>query len=218
MDPVELRGMNFIGPSEFPYARPGLHTVDGNDVVLDSGDYPRQLELVLKALNVDRFRQEQADARAAGRRLGMGVAPHVEVTGFGPYEAVRLKVQALTGRIQVACALADQGQGHKTTLAQIAATELGVAFEDVEVVEGDTAVFPWGVGAYASSSTIVTGSAIRAGAVELKNKGLDLASEMLEADAGDLEWKDGGIEVKGSPSSRITLCQLAKAADPDDRY
>jgi aerobic carbon-monoxide dehydrogenase large subunit len=218
MDPVELRRRNFIGPSEFPYAREGLHTVDGNDVILDSGDYPRQLEILLDKLRLEEFREAQKGARKEGRYLGLGMAPYVEVTGFGPYEAVRLKVQALTGKIHLSCALADQGQGHKTTLAQIVASELGVSFDQVEVVEGDTAVFPWGVGAYASSSTVVTGNAIGTAVIQLKRKALELASGMLEADASDLEWNNGGVQVKGSPSTRVSLRHLAKAADPDDRY
>jgi carbon-monoxide dehydrogenase large subunit len=218
MDPLELRRRNLIGPGEFPYRRTGLQTVDGNEVIIDSGDYPGQLDALLEALDVDDFRAQQTAALAEGRAIGLGIAPYVEVTGFGPYEAVRLKVQALTGKIHLASALADQGQGHRTTLAQIAASELEVGFDDVVVVEGDTEVFPWGVGAYASSSTVVTGNAVAKAADELKKKAIELASGMLEVGVEDLEWKDGGVSVVGSPGTRVSLRHLAKAADPDDRY
>jgi CO/xanthine dehydrogenase Mo-binding subunit len=123
-------------------------------------------------------------------------------------------VQPQTGKVRVATGAPSQGQGHATTLAQVAADELGVPVEDVVLVAGDTGVFPWGVATYASRTATITGNAVARAAREVRKRALSLAASMLEADPEDLEVLDGRIAVRVAPSRGVTLRQIALAANP----
>jgi carbon-monoxide dehydrogenase large subunit len=213
MDRIELRRRNLVGPHEFPYAREGLFFA-GYPVVLDSGDYPAQLDAALERVDHAGFREEQARAREQGRFLGLGVACYVEGTGEGPYEGARVFVQPTDGRIHVSTGLTSQGQSHATTFAQVAAHELGVDPADVVVVEGDTAVFGFGAGTFGSRAIVNVANAISLAAGEVREKAIAFAANMLEAAAADLELSDGAVRVKGSPTSAVTLKEIAIAVNP----
>src|SRR6185436_10455217 len=144
LDPAELRRRNLVRPEEMPY-RPGLTYKDGVPVTYDPGDYPAAFERALTLLDYDGWRVRQRAAAAGSRRIGIGLGCYAQGTGLGPFEGALVRVDP-TGRVYVLIGVTAQGQGHATTLAQIAAAELGAAFEDVQVNAGDTALFPFGMG------------------------------------------------------------------------
>ena len=144
LDRFEVRRRNFIGKDEFPYPREGVIFADGLQVIHDSGAYEEALDRLSEAIDVEGFRAEQAAAREEGRYLGLGLGFYVEGTGLGPYEGGHIKIHPITGKVYVNTGLTDQGQGHETVFAQIAAEQTGARVEDVIVVEGDTGAFGWG--------------------------------------------------------------------------
>ena len=138
LDRAEVRRRNFIQPSQMPY-KVGIIFRDGRPVTYDSGDYPHTQAEALKAAGYDGFAARQLEARKAGRYLGIGIANAVEATGLGPYEGATVRV-ATSGKIAVYTGATPQGQAHKTTLAQIAADQLGVSPDDITVVTADTEI------------------------------------------------------------------------------
>jgi CO/xanthine dehydrogenase Mo-binding subunit len=217
IDRLEIRRRNFIASGEFPYRRDGLVTADGFTVVMDSGSYHEQLEILESSIDIAAFRERQEQSRDGSRWLGLGIACYVESTGGGPYEGARVSVAADTGKILVVTGFTTQGQSHATTLAQVAAAQLGVGAADVEVTTGDTAAFGWGVATYASRGAVLGGNAVARAAQAVGEKARRLAANMLEVDAQDIELVDGHARVKGAPDSGLELRQIAKAARPD-RY
>jgi CO/xanthine dehydrogenase Mo-binding subunit len=159
------------------------------------------------------FRAFQAQARAQGRHLGLGVACYVEGTGIGPYEGAHLRVEP-SGRILVATGLTTQGQGHQTTFAQIAASVLGSAPDNVTVVTGDTRKFNWGTGTFASRALVTSGNAVHAAALKVREKILRLAATLLEVSPHDLEIEEGRVGIRGAPGRGLTLAALAAVANP----
>jgi carbon-monoxide dehydrogenase large subunit len=175
------------------------------------------------------LRAENAELRAKGVYRGLGVALAVEQSAYGPqalasrkleltlgYDSAAIRVEP-DGRVRVAVGLHNHGQGHETTIAQIAASELGISHTDVEVVWGDTDLVPYGLGTWASRSTVCCGGATILASRDIKEKVLRLASEMLEANAGDLELVDGEIFVRGTPSRGVSFREVARRAafEPD---
>src|SRR6267143_2020024 len=144
LDPAELRRRNLVRPEEMPY-RPGLTYKDGVPVAYDPGDFPRAFERALALLHYDEWRKRQKAQALAPRRIGVGLACYAQGTGLGPFEGALVRVDP-SGKVYVLVGVTAQGQGHATTLAQIAAAELGAAFEDVSVGAGDTTLFPFGMG------------------------------------------------------------------------
>ncbi len=114
-----------------------------------------------------------------------------------------------TGKVTVITGTAPHGQGHATSWSQIIETELGVPFDDVEVIHGDTAFAPYGLGTYGSRSLAVGGTAVHLAATKVREKAQQVAAQMLEASTGDLEWASGGFSVKGSPDKRVTIQEIA---------
>jgi carbon-monoxide dehydrogenase large subunit len=212
VDPAELRRRNFIAPDALPFDR-GTEIVLAGKVVYDSGDYPECLRRALELARYDAFRAEQADARAQGRRLGIGMACYVEETSIGPYESASVRVEP-SGHVVVHTGSSPHGQGHETAFSQVCADVLGVAFEDVTVIHGDTDLVRNGVGTYASRSAAIGGSAVRKATITVREKALWLAEHMLEADREDLRIEDGRVVVAGAPQSALTLGELAAAAAP----
>lgn len=208
LDPAEVRLRNFVQPDEFPY-RTGLVERDGGDIVYDSGNYPECLRKALEAIDASRFRQEQALARQEGRYLGLGIGCYVESTGRGPFEGATVRVDS-AGRVVVATGAAPQGQSHETTLAQICADRLGVAFDDVTVVTGDTDAINLGVGTYASRTAVVAGNAVSGAALAVREKALKAAGQLLEASPDDLDLEAGEIHVRGVPDRSVSLARVAQ--------
>ncbi len=213
LDRFEIRRRNLIADHEFPYDREGLVFADGLKVSLDSGQYHKALDMMAERLDAASFAAEQAKARAAGKHLGLGLAFYVEGTGLGPYEGGHIRIHPITGKVYVNTGLTSQGQGHDTVFAQIAADQLGVKPEDVILVEGDTKAFDWGVATFASRAAVVSGNAIHKSAMIVRRKALQAAANMLEADVGDVELKDGAAWVKGT-DRKVPLAAVATATNP----
>jgi carbon-monoxide dehydrogenase large subunit len=209
MDPATIRQRNLVRAEEMPYDT-GLATVEG-PIVLDSGDYPALLERALERFGYWDVRKAQM---SEGDRLrGIGICVYSQITGLGPYEGAEVRIDP-GGHVTVVCGAAPQGQGAATTIAQIVADELEVPLESISVYFGDTALIPYGVGTFASRTAVLAGTAAALAARRVKEKAIQLAAHLLEADPRDLEWADGAAVVRGVPSRRITLAQLAKAAEP----
>ena len=211
-DRTEVRAANFIQPDEFPYDH-GLLFQDGRPLVYDSGNYPESLKKLRELIDWDDFERVRDEARAEGRQVGIGIACYVEGTGVGPYEGGHVHIET-SGKVKVSTGLTTQGQGHQTAFAQIVADELGVPFENVEVVTGDTRRSPYSVGTFASRAAVMSGSAIALAARNVREKALNIAADALEANVDDLEITDGVVNVKGAPDSKIALGTLAVLSNP----
>jgi len=211
-DRTEVRAANFIQPDEFPYEF-GLTFQDGRAYTYDSGDFPASLAKLKALIGWDDFPALKATAEAEGRLLGIGMAAYVEGTGVGPYEGGHVLVEP-TGKVQVATGLGTQGQGHQTVFAQIVADQLGVAFEDIKVVTGDSRRLQYSVGTFASRAAVMAGNAIHLAAAEVREKALRIAADALEVDVEDLELVDGKARVVGSPDSALPMSVIATMANP----
>lgn len=212
LDRALVRERNFIQPEEMPYDQ-GLIFQDGRPLIYDSGDFPASLDKLKKLVGWDDFEAYREQARAEGRRVGIGMACYVEGTGVGPYEGGHIRVET-DGTVVVSTGLTTQGQGHQTMLAQIVGDELGVPFDRIRVTTGDTRRFKYAVGTFASRTAVMSGSAIAVTARKVREKALRIAAQALEASVDDLEIVDGHVQVKGSPSARIDLGAVAVLSNP----
>ncbi|HEY2770820.1 MAG TPA: xanthine dehydrogenase family protein molybdopterin-binding subunit [Solirubrobacteraceae bacterium] len=215
IDPLEIRRRNLV--REFPYT-----TATG--LRFESGDYLRMVDTLAEAMDWERVREENAALRASGVIRGIGVAFAVEQSAYGAkamgsrqmemtfgYDTASVRFEP-DGRVRVAVGLHNHGQGHETTIAQIASEELGVPVGDIDVVWGDTAVVPYGLGTWASRSTVACGGATILAAQELREKIVALAADMLEARPDDLELVDGAVAMRGSRSQRVPIAAVARRA------
>jgi aerobic carbon-monoxide dehydrogenase large subunit len=215
VDPIALRMQNFIQPDQFPYT-----TKTG--WIYDSGDYPAAMREAMRIAGYDELRAEQAEKRERGELMGIGVSFFTETVGAGPKkdmdiaglgmaDGAELRVHP-TGKAVLRISVQSQGQGHETTFAQIAAEELGIPVADIDVVHGDTDQTPFGLGTYGSRSTPVSGAATANVARKVRAKARLIASAMLEANPDDLEWEKGAWFVKGDPTQRAAIQDIAMAA------
>jgi carbon-monoxide dehydrogenase large subunit len=217
IDPLEIRRKNFIPKDKFPYQTPVA-------VQYDSGNYIAALDKALEAFDYRAFRKEQEEARKKGRYLGVGFSTYVEACGLAPsqvagalgaqaglYESATVRVHP-TGKITVFTGSHSHGQGHETTFAQVAADELQVPIEDVEIVHGDTGQVPFGMGSYGSRSGPVGTAAIYMGAQKIKEKAKKIAAHLLEASEADVVYEGGKFSVKGSPGRAKTFGDVALMA------
>jgi aerobic carbon-monoxide dehydrogenase large subunit len=208
LDPAEVRFRNLIPPEEFPYAV-GMTFRDSAPLTYDSGDYPELLRRALELAEYEQARNEQSQLQAKGKCRGIGVAICVEGVGLGPFEGTVMRLDP-RGRVVVAIGAPPQGQGYQTAFAQLAADAIGVRYEDVDVVTGDTAVVPFGIGNFASRVTANAGPAVvQAGGV-LREKILKVAAYALEASPDDLEIVDGQVQVRGVGERAVPLAQVAR--------
>jgi aerobic carbon-monoxide dehydrogenase large subunit len=208
LDRVELRRRNLIPAAKMPYTKP-LKTRAGATIVYDSGDYPACQTAVEAAIGWDGFPSRQAAARAQGRLIGLGIAHAMKGTGRGPFESGVVRVSP-SGRISVYTGAAAMGQGLKTALAQICASELGVTPDAVQVISGDTATVPVGLGGFASRQTVTAGSSVLLAARAVARKARKLASHVLEVAEDDLELADGRLRVAGAHQLSVPLGELAR--------
>ena len=200
LDRAEVRRRNFIKPEQMPY-RVGIIFRDGRPVTYDSGDYPTCQRKALEAAGYEGFAARQAQARAAGRYIGLGIGNAVEATGLGPYESATARVST-SGKLTVCTGATPQGQSHKTTLAQIAADHLGVTPDDIAIVTGDTAATALGVGSFAARTAVNAGSSVHLAAKELSHKIKQFAAEMMEAAEQDIVLEDSHARIAGSDIKR----------------
>ena len=219
LDPVELRRRNLLKPEQFPY-----RTATG--WVYDSGDYPATLAEALRIADYDGLRREQAQRRARGELMGIGVSffteavgagprRHMDISGIGMTDGSALVVHP-TGTAELRVSCQSQGQGHETTFAQIVAEELGIPPADIRVVHGDTELTPFGMGTYGSRSTAVSGAAAALVARRVREKARLLAAAMLEVSPTDLVWDkdsaDGRFHVAGDEGRHVTIREVARYA------
>jgi carbon-monoxide dehydrogenase large subunit len=207
VDPAELRRRNLIAPDRFPYTTAGGATYD-------SGEYERALDKLLEISAYRELRAEQARRRERGDRLqlGIGLSVYVEVTavGIGPeWGAVRIEAD---GTATVRCGTTSFGQGHETSLAQIAAEQLGLPLDSVLVVHSDTDAVERGTGTVGSRSMQHGGSAVHQAAQAVRHKARDLASHLLEASPEDIVFVGGTVGVAGVPERALSWAALAAAA------
>ena len=214
LDPAEVRARNQIAPGEMPY-RPGLVYRDGVAVSYDGGDYPLELRRALDLLDYAGWRKRQADLRAEGRRIGLGIAGYLEAGGsVRPGEWATVKVDE-SGHVEVLIGVSGSGQGHETVFAQVCAEYLGAAFDDIRVRGGDTTLVPFGYGTGASRVAVNTGNAVAVAAAEVKVKACRVAAGLLECAADDVRIEDGRAFVVGAPGRAVPLAQVARVALSD---
>lgn len=231
LDRAELRRRNLVQPEQMPYSV-GFIYRDGKPVRYDSGDYPACQASAMAAIDWQGFAQRKAAARAEGRFLGIALANYVEGTGLGPFEGATVRVQQ-TGRVSIFTGASAQGQGHKTTLAQICADQLGIAISQIDVVLADTAGISMGIGTFASRIVVNAGSSTLLASRVVRGKLLALAAHELGVavaaaregtDAGAelsrleqtleqiLELVDGTVRLRADPQRGIGFAALARIA------
>ena len=212
LDPAEIRRRNLIPAAAMPKDM-GMYYRNGKPLVYDSGDYPAQLQAALDAIGYAEFREEQAQARGAGRLLGIGISSHVEGSGYGPHEGAAVRIDG-SGNVTVLCGSSPQGQGHETVLAQVCADVLDVAPEQILVRTGDTALLPYGGGTFGSRSAVTAGNAVYLAAARLRDRILEVAGEVLASDPAQLVLQNGRVVDAAQPGKSLTFVQLSKAAAP----
>jgi carbon-monoxide dehydrogenase large subunit len=206
MDPIALRRKNFIQPEEFP-----LTTVMG--AAYDSGDYEASLAEVLRISDYEGLRRQQAERRARGDRLqlGIGVACYVEVTGGGA-EFAEVEVHD-DGMITVKAGTSAHGQGHATAFSQIAADQFGVPIERIRYVQSDTSLVARGGGTGGSRSVQLGGTAVLQTSKLVVERAKELVAELLEAAPDDIVvMEDGQLGVAGVPSRTLDWATVARVA------
>src|ERR687889_184553 len=208
MDPAELRLKNFIRPEQFPYK-------NKTGWEYDSGDYEPALRMCMEQIGYDELRREQAEKRARGELMGIGVSfftetvgagprKHMDIVGLGMNDGAEVRVHP-TAKAVARLSVQTQGQGHETTFAQIVAEELGIPPEDIEVVHGDTDQTPFGLGTYARRSTPGSGGAVALAARKVRERAKIVAGAMLEVSTEDLEWEGNRWQVRGDPEQGKTI-------------
>jgi carbon-monoxide dehydrogenase large subunit len=217
LDPAEVRRRNFIQPHQLPY-----NTAAGR--LYDSGDYAGALDKLLELANYHSLRREQEKARARGEYLGIGIACFVEhtstgsqdyrkrgVVGIPGFDSATVRVDA-RGNVQVGVSARSTGQGHESVFASLVARELGVPYETVRVLEGDTDATPFGTGTGVSRSAVSTGGAIRLAVQDIRRKAFEIARFFLKTEEEELEMANGEVFIKGDPPRRVPFASVAAAA------
>jgi aerobic carbon-monoxide dehydrogenase large subunit len=213
MDPSAIREKNFIQPGSFPY-KTGITGQDFVENVLDSGNYPETMRKAKEMIGYERLvKEELPRLRAQGKHVGVGIVCFVEGTGVGPYEGARVSIDA-GGKMLVATGISSQGQGHFTAFAQVAAEQVGINIENVRVVTGDTGIFHWGAGTFASRGATVAGTAVHKAALMVREKAIKLAAKILDIAEDQVELVDGKAQDKTNPSKCIPLGDLAMRSNP----
>jgi len=225
IDRVEIRKRNFIPADAFPYQTPVA-------LQYDSGDYQTTLAVALKNADWAGFEARRTAARARGKLRGIGISTYLEACGIAPsavvgslgaraglYEVANIRVHP-TGSVTVFTGTHSHGQGHETTLAQLVVEQLGVPFDQVEVVHGDTAKIPFGMGTYGSRSLAVGGSAMVKAMDKIITKGKKIAAHLMEASVEDIEFANNTFTVAGTDKSKtltdISLCAYVPHNYPID--
>jgi len=208
LDPAELRRRNLIQRHEYPYDV-GFVSRDGTRRTYDSGDVPALLKRALEIVRYDERRREQAELRKQGRYIGIGMACCVEDSGLGPYEEATVAIEA-DGSVTAKMGTPSQGQGQRTTFAQIVADQLGLPVEKVRVLTGNTDYVSYSIGTFASRAGIVTGSAMLNAASELRERALDIGGRLLQAKPEELTLADGAVRSRADPGRSVTLAEIVK--------
>ena len=222
IDAAEIRRRNFIQPDEFPYQTPVA-------LVYDTGNYEASMGKALAASDYDGFAGRKEASRRAGKLRGIGIASYIEACGIAPsniagalgaraglYEAATIRVNP-TGSVSVLTGSHSHGQGHETTFAQVVSDKLGIDFESVDVVHGDTDKIPFGMGTYGSRSIAVGGAAIVKAIDKIVAKGKKIAAHLLETSESDIEFENGQFVVPGTDKAKA-FGEIALAAYVPHNY
>jgi aerobic carbon-monoxide dehydrogenase large subunit len=222
LDPVEIRRRNFIGTDDFPYQTPVA-------LEYDNGDYEAVLNQALEASQYDSFESRRAASAESGKLRGIGLCTYIEACGIAPsnvagalgaraglYESGTIRVNP-TGSVTVLTGSHSHGQGHETTFAQLVTEALGVDFDNVDVVHGDTGKIPFGMGTYGSRSLAVGGMALMAALEKIRTKAKKIAAHLLEASEADIEFEGGQLTVAGTDKS-VAFGDVAMAAYVPHNY
>ena len=212
LDRVEVRRRNLLAPGDYPY-EPGTLDEDGSEVRYDSGNVPAAMDLALELLGAADAEAERPGAERRGRRVGFGVGTYVESTGGTLFECARVAIEP-SGRVLVAAPSSTQGQGHVTTLAQVAAHVLGARLDDVDVITGDTRLARHGTGTFGSRIAVIAGNAVAKAAAAVRAKAIAVAARALEAAPEELEVDEAGVHVRSSPGAAKSFGELATLANP----
>jgi carbon-monoxide dehydrogenase large subunit/6-hydroxypseudooxynicotine dehydrogenase subunit gamma len=215
LDRIEVRRRNLIAAAEMPYAR-HLDTL-GTDMTYDSGDYAGLLDKALAAAGWTALCEDLERRRAAGEAVGAGLAMFVEKSGLGPFDCVHAAIDT-AGMVELVTGATSVGQGMETVLAQICADELGIDYQQVRVVHGQTDRIAFGMGTFASRVTVMAGEAARRAAAKLRAKALAGAANLLQSPPETLELAGGKVFRKDIPHGpSVTLGEVARALNPGSK-
>jgi aerobic carbon-monoxide dehydrogenase large subunit len=208
---IDVRRRNLISSDEMPYERPLVAL--GDEVVLDSGDYAGLLDKALGRCGWDELSRGVRARREAGEYVGLGLAMYVEKSGLGPTDGARVNVHT-GGEIEVITGGASMGQGFETAIAQVCAETLGVDYRRVRVVHGRTDRIEYGIGAHATRATVMTANATAVAATKVRTKALEMAAQLLQADAEQLTIVDGTVIRSDGTGAAIALGDIAHHLRP----
>jgi carbon-monoxide dehydrogenase large subunit len=209
LDPIEVRRLNAVRVDEMPFKRP-LEAL-GEEIHFDSGDYHKLLDKLLDYVKWDDLNADLAKRRAGGELVGVGLAMFVEKAGLGPADGVRIQVDP-SGTVEVITGGASLGQGFETVMAQVAAETLGADYKKLRVTHGSTERIEHGIGAHASRATVMTASATHAAALKVRAKALDMAGELMQLPADQLDIVNGEVIRRDNPGGpSISLGKIAAA-------
>jgi carbon-monoxide dehydrogenase large subunit len=215
LDPIAVRRRNAVSVKEMPFKRP-LEAL-GEEIHFDSGDYHALLDKVLDHVEWKTLNGQLAERRKNGEMVGVGLAMFVEKAGLGPADGVRIQVDT-SGEIEVITGGASLGQGFETVMAQVAAEMLGADYRRVRVIHGQTDRIEHGIGAHASRATVMTASATRVAALNVREKALNIAAELLQAPVESLDIVNGEVVVAGRKAGpSMTLGEIAAALAPTSK-
>ena len=221
-DPAEFRRQNFIAKDAFPYQTPVA-------LMYDVGNYEATLDDALRLADYAGFPARKAESERRGKLRGIGISCYIEACGIAPsavvgslgagvglWESAKVRFTH-TGKVQVMTGTHSHGQGHETTLAQVVAEKLGVPYEDIDVIHGDTDKTPVGMGTYGSRSLAVGGEAVVNACKKIVDKGKKIAAHLMEAAEADVQFKDGQFTVAGTDKS-VGIAQVAFTAYVPHNY
>lgn len=224
-DPADLRRMNMIQPEDFPYETPVA-------LVYDTGNYEASLDKALQIIDYAGFESRRAAAAGQGKRRGIGFACYIEACGLAPsklaielgagvglYESGEIRVNP-TGSVSVFTGSHSHGQGHETTFAQVVSDKLGINYEDIDIIHGDTGRMDFGLGTYGSRSLAVGGSALVVAADKLIEKGKKIAAHMMRSTPEQVDFDNGQFTLQDSNQSmsiqEVAFASYVPADYPED--
>jgi carbon-monoxide dehydrogenase large subunit len=212
LDPVAVRQNNFVPMNAFPYTTP-------TGLTYDSANYQNCFQKALEMANYKGLREEQKKLRQQGKYMGIGISTYVEICAMGPssgmpaggWESATVRIEP-TGKVTIYTGSSPHGQGQETTFSQIAADELGVPFDDIIVLHGDTSTVQYGIGTFGSRATAVGGTAVYMALQQLKEKIGKLAAHLLKTDSSAFVLEGGRVTLKGDSSKSMSFFDLAQSA------